>query len=128
MLHDTAHAWFQSEGRSAWATCPLTQNGVLRIVGHRQYPGIQGGPSAVAPLLADMFQLAGHEFWPDDISLLESSRVGTSRLLTPAQVADSYLLALAVAHHGRLATMDAHLVPDPVHGGPVALHLIRSRA
>ncbi len=128
MLHDAAHAWFASEGRAAWATCPLTQNGVLRIVGHRQYPGVEGGPSAVAPLLADMLLLAGHEFWPDDISLLESSRVEASRLLTPAQVADSYLLALAVAHHGRLATMDMHLIPDAVHGGLAGLHLIRPRA
>jgi len=32
--HDTAHVWFASTGSHSWATCPLTENGVLRIVGH----------------------------------------------------------------------------------------------
>ena len=32
--HDRAHRWFAGRGQKAWATCPLTENGVLRIVGN----------------------------------------------------------------------------------------------
>lgn len=44
--HDTAHAWFAEEGHTAWATCPLTENGVLRIIGHPRYPNSPGSPAA----------------------------------------------------------------------------------
>jgi len=41
--HDAAHAWFASTGQHSWATCPLTENGVLRIVGHENL-AIKGHP------------------------------------------------------------------------------------
>lgn len=76
------------------------------------------------PLIAGLRQLPGHVFWPDDISLLDEKRIDTARLLSSAQVTDSYLLALACAHGGRLASFDRRLVVDAVRGGAQALHLI----
>ena len=122
--HDRAHEWFAATGRKAWATCPLTENGVLRIVGHARYQNSPGTPAAVAKLLTTLCALPGHEFWPDDITLLDSKRVDGSRLLDSAQVTDSYLLALASAHGGQLATFDQRLVTDAVVNGTKALHLI----
>ena len=123
--HDRAHAWFRSAGQKAWATCPLTENGVMRIVGHPRYPNSPGSPAAVAHLLASFRELHGHAFWPDDLSLLDPERVEPARLLESAQVTDSYLLALACAHKGQLATLDRRLIPDAVINGAQALHLIR---
>ena len=122
--HDTAHAWFEHEGAPAFATCPLTENGLLRIVGHPRYPSSPGTPSAVAPTLAALRQLPGHHFWPDDISLMDSQRIHIQRLLSHGQVTDSYLLALAIAHGGQLATLDRRLVVDAVAGGTAGLCLI----
>jgi toxin-antitoxin system PIN domain toxin len=122
--HETAHQWFAGDGHRAWATCPLTENGLLRIVGHARYPNSPGTPSAVAASLAGMRALPGHRFWPDDISLVDASRVDTARLLHFAQVTDSYLLALAHAHGGRLATFDRKLVVDAVRGGALSLRVI----
>jgi len=122
--HDRAHEWFAAQGHEAWATCPLTENGVLRIVGHPRYPNSPGTPAAAAELMAVLRGLGGHEFWPDDESLLDSQRIDSSRLLNSGQVTDSYLLALACAHDGQLATFDHHLVTDAVNGGAQALHLI----
>jgi len=68
--------------------------------------------------------LGGHEFWPDEASLLDMQRVDTSRLLDSGQVTDTYLLALARAHGGQLDTLDHHLVTDAVIGGAQALHRI----
>ena len=122
--HDTAHEWFANEGRHHFATCPLTENGVLRIVSHPRYPNCSNTPAAVAPLMAGLCALPGHEFWPDDISLLTSQELDVSRLLGFAQVTDTYLLALAVVHAGKLASFDRRLVTEGVHRGTQSLHLI----
>jgi hypothetical protein len=68
--------------------------------------------------------LPQHIFWPDDISLLDANRLNATRLLTSAQVTDSYLLALARAHAGKLATFDRRLIADAVPNGARSLHLI----
>jgi uncharacterized protein len=47
-----------------------------------------------------------HEFWPDDVSLLDSDVADSSRIHGPRQLTDIYLLALAVRHEGRLVTFD----------------------
>lgn len=69
-------------------------------------------------------KIPGHAFWPDDITLLDSTRVDITRLVTTAQVTDSYLLALAIAHKGKLATFDRRLISNAVHNGTQALHVI----
>ena len=122
--HDRAHDWFAAQGKQAWATCPLTENGVLRIVGHARYPNSPGTPAAVAELVAILRALGGHEFWPDDVTLFDNQSIDSARLLDSGQVTDSYLLALAVAHGGQLATFDRHLVTDAIIDGAKALHLI----
>ncbi len=122
--HEAAHRWFARTGRRHFATCPITENGLLRIVGHPKYPNSPGPPSAVAPALAALRALPGHEFWPDAVSLADDSVVDASRLSGHAQVTDAYLLALAVARSGRLASLDRRLVADAVAGGREALELI----
>jgi hypothetical protein len=122
--HDAAHDWFARTGSHSWATCPLTENGVIRIVSHPRYPGNPGPPGAIADLLGRLCVLPGHTFWPDDVSLLDASRIDNSRLLSHTQVTDTYLLALARAHHGTLATFDRRLVIAAVPGGAESLHVI----
>ena len=97
----------------------------MRIVGHPRYPNSPGSPAAVAHLLASFRGLPGFAFWPDDLSLLDREHVDPARLLESAQVTDSYLLALARAHQGQLATLDQRLIPDAVIHGAQALHVIR---
>ena len=123
--HDRAHVWFAAKGQKAWATCPLTENGVLRVVGHPRYPNSPGSPAAVAELLFTFRKLPGHVFWSDDLSLFDREHVNAARLLGSAHVTDTYLLALARMHHGQLATFDQNIVTDAVIDGPKVLHLIR---
>jgi uncharacterized protein len=122
--HDRAHKWFAAMGKRAWATCPLTENGVVRIVGSARYPNSPGTPAAVADLVSKLRGVGGHTFWPDDISLFDSKRIDADRLLDSAQVTDTYLLALAAAHRGQFSTFDRHLVANAVFDGSAALHLI----
>ena len=122
--HERAHAWFEATGSRAWATCPLTENGVVRIVGHARYPSCPGTPAAVAGLMTRLCAHPGHAFWPDTLSLLDDRVIRQTRLLDSGQITDSYLLALARAHEGRLATLDRRLVIDAVVGGLECLETI----
>ena len=124
--HDAAHRWFGATGAASWATCPLTENGVIRIVGHPKYPNSAGSPAAAAPIVARLRTLPGHVFWCDDLSLLGSVLVDPARIMTPTQVTDTYLLALAVANDGQLATFDRRLSPNAVRRGRAALHVIEA--
>lgn len=122
--HDEAHAWFSRVGKRNFATCPITENSLLRIVGHPKYPNSPGPPSFVTKLLAAFRELPGHHFWPDKISIADSSHVDVRLLSSHSRVTDSYLLALARSYRGRLATMDHKLAPDAVRNGAVSLELI----
>lgn len=123
--HDAAHRWFERSGHKAFATCPLTENGLIRIVGHPKYPNSPGPPSTVLPALAAIRGLPGHRFWPDDISIADAGFFTPELLTSHSRVTDSYLLALAHAHGGRLATMDQKLVTEVVPEGRRALETIR---
>jgi uncharacterized protein len=122
--HTSAHQWFEVKGKRAWASCPLTENAVLRIVGNGRYPNSPGTPAAVAEALESLVSSPGHVFWPDDITLIDSRMIDVSRLLNCRQVTDTYLLALAYSHGGQFATFDRRVVTDAVRGGRQALHLI----
>ncbi len=122
--HDQVHEWFGRVGHKAFATCPITENGLLRIVGHPKYPNSPGPPSLVVAALAAIRGLPGHAFWPDSISLVESSLVDPDLLSSHSRVTDSYLLALARENKGKLATMDQKLATEVVADGKSTLTLI----
>lgn len=122
--HDQAHDWFARVGRKAFATCPLTENGLIRIVGHPKYPNSPGPPSTVLQSLTAIRGLPGHTFWPDDLSIADAEVFATELLSSQSRVTDSYLLALAHAKGGRLATMDQKLATEVVPDGKKALALI----
>jgi len=125
--HDAAHEWFEFEGGKNWATCPITQNGVVRIVGNPRYPNTPGSPAEAAAIVRKLCALEGHIFWPDDVDLFGGSPLDPAEIRTPGQVTDSYLLALAIARKGKLATFDRKLSVRAVRGGRSALHLIGGR-
>jgi len=122
--HEAAHRWFEAEGRHSWATCPLTENGVLRIVGDPRYPNSPGSPYIVAPLVKQLQNARGHTFWSDDISLLSQADIDAHCLLHSRYITDTYLLALAKSRDGTLTTFDRHLITTAVKDGKRHLHLL----
>lgn len=122
--HEQAHRWFSRMGHKSFATCPLTENGLVRIVGHPKYPNSPGPPSVVVQSLAAIRGLRGHIFWPDSISIADDDYFAPALLSSHARVTDSYLLALAHANKGRLATMDRKLATEVVPDGKAALEVI----
>ena len=124
VAHDAAHGWFGAVGHQDWATCPMTENGVMRIVGHPKYPNSPGSPAAVAAIVTGLRELSGHHFWADNLSIVASTLVDTAQILTSARVTDTYLLALAKSNGGKLATFDRRLSAVAVKGGKAVLHVI----
>jgi toxin-antitoxin system PIN domain toxin len=122
--HEQSHAWFARIGRKSFATCPLTENGLVRIVGHPKYPNSPGPPSAVVQSLLAIRNLPGHKFWPDKISIADEEYFAAGLLSSHTRVTDSYLLALAHSHAGRLATLDQKLATEVVQSGRAALEII----
>ncbi len=122
--NDRAHDWFARNAASGWASCPLTENGAIRVFGHSRYPLGPGSPAAAAQLMAGLFAHEGRAFWPNEFSLLSDPNVDCGRLGSASQVTDTYLLALAVRRGGKLATFDRRLSGIAVTGGSEALSLI----
>ena len=120
--HDRAHQWFAARGDAIWHTCPIVQNGVVRVVSHPRYPNSQPAPVVMASL-ASLAARDDHVFLPDSVSLLDSS-VHTERLLASSQVTDSYLLHLAASHDALLATFDTRIVTTAVPSGSKVLFAI----
>lgn len=121
--HAAAHEWFAAEGAS-WASCSVTENGAMRIMSHPRYGNAVASTAIAAELLAELCSQPGHVFWPGDLCLLDSPLIDRQRLLASGQVTDTWLLALAVQHGGRLATFDKRLVTDAVKGGAAVRHVI----
>lgn len=114
--HEVAHAWFGRHRGSGWATCPLTENGLLRVLSS---PAYRAQPLLAAELVERLaaFRASGdHCFWPDDLSLCDRARFASGLPIAHRQITDIYLLALAVARDGRLATFDRSIPLGPVAG------------
>lgn len=114
-LHAPAIEWFKQHGHQGWASCPITQNGCVRIMSHPGYSNTQP-PHAIMTRLGEATQQPEHEFWPDSVSLLHPEVADSSRIHGPRQLTDIYLLALAVQHGGRLVTFDKAIALDAVRG------------
>ncbi len=113
--HPHAMAWFRSHAKSGWASCPITQNGCLRVMSHSSYPNALQ-VRAVKARLAEATTSELHEFWADELSLLDARVADFSRIQGPRQLTDIYLLALAVKHGGRFVTFDSGIALDAVRG------------
>lgn len=119
--HLAAHDWLSANIEAGWASCPITQNGCIRIMSQTAYPGSLPA-SAIAKRLGAAMETPWHTFWPASISLVDGTAVNWSGVLGSRQVTDVYLLALAVRHGGRLVTFD-RAVPLRAVAGASARHL-----
>lgn len=120
-FHEAANRWFYAESQRCWLTCPITENGTVRIIGLPKYPRSQ--PVHVA--LESLRTLTGvgrHEHIADDVSLLGLD-VDPRRMRSSGQVTDTYLALLAHAHDARLATFDRRISTAAL-GVPAAIYQI----
>lgn len=120
--HAAATHWLTLHRASGWASCPLTENGCIRVVSSPGYTSPRP-----ARQVADMLALGAgngdHEYWADSVSLVRDPALRWDRVLSSRQLTDCYLLALAVAHAGRLVTFD-HSIPRSAVPAATAAQLV----
>lgn len=104
--HELAHRWFAHERSAGWATCPLTENGFVRVLSNPAYPGRGTTPNDGIHRLSRFRESGNHIFWPDMLSICESSIIRSSHIGSHQRLTEIYLLALAVENGGRFATFD----------------------
>ncbi len=121
--HDTAHDWFAESRGHGWATCPLTENGVVRILSNRSYSPTAEPPGRIVDRLRTFCASGDHVFWADDVSLRDGDLCVADALVSHRQITDMYLLGLAKRHGGRLASFD-RAIPVAAVGGGVADDLV----
>ncbi len=105
-------------------TCPITENGFVRIFANPTYttdPGIL--PDAIAQLRR-IRSIRGHTFITDDVGICDSRLIPGIDKATPKQLTDLYLLALAVRHSIHFVTMNTRIPARLVTGGSDACLVI----
>lgn len=122
-LFDDAHQFSERantfiETRSVQiATCPLIENGVIRVMSSPSYS--RRGALTMQQVRQKLRQACSqidHAFWPDDVSLRDDDLFDFTRVHGHNQITDLYLLGLSVRHGGCLATFDQAIGLSSVRG------------
>jgi toxin-antitoxin system PIN domain toxin len=122
-VHHTKVAdWFWTHHVEGWATCPITENAFIRILGHVNYPNGPQSVDAARSLLSALCAQAGHQFWADTISLRKLDRY--PKLPASKHLTDYYLLASSVEKRAQLVTLDQRISPSMIVGGDAALNVL----
>lgn len=123
VLSERANAFIETPGLRI-ATCPLIENGVIRVMNLPGY-GRRGavGLKVVRDRLVEACNQLDHEFWADDISLRDDRHADFTRVHGHNQITDLYLLGLAVSHGGVLTTFD-QAIPIGAVAGAAARHVL----
>ncbi len=116
-FHARAHSWLKAEKKIAWASCPLTENGVLRIMSNPGYdPVRKHSLQQLAAQLRIFIEKTDHEFWEDKLSMLNDSVFALDYTYSYRHLTDSYLLALATVNQGCFVTFDQSIILSWVKG------------
>ena len=103
--HMRARTWSQSHIEAGRASCPLTPNSCIRMLPHQAIPAKSLRPVSLR-VYAPLRKTPWHEFWPDDVSLLDLKSIEWRQVRGSRQLTDVYLLSLAVHRSGCLVTFD----------------------
>ena len=114
--HDLAHDWFADNRADGWATCPVTENGLVRVLANPAYGSVVTRPAELVARLRRFCASGHHEFWPDVVSLRDQAVFDPAFFAGHRQVTDVYLLGLARKKGGRLVTFDGAIPLKAVRG------------
>jgi toxin-antitoxin system PIN domain toxin len=114
--HDLAHDWFADHRAAGWATCPITQAGLVRVVTNPAYRADPPRPAVVIDLLRRFCSSGQHHFWAANVSLVDEAVFDMGAIHGHRQLTDLYLLGLARKMGGALATFDRTITKSAVKG------------
>lgn len=115
--HDLAHDWFALNRHAGWATCPVTENGFLRVLSSPTYGSPIARPAELVQRLQRFCASGQHHFWADSVSFRDDTLFNSSFATSYHHLPDLYLLGLAAKMGGRLATFDRRIPVRAIVGG-----------
>lgn len=104
--HVHAGRWFAAHATKAWATCPITQAALVRVLSNPAFSPHALTPGDALLVLKQNLELPGHQFWGDVLTVREALERIPTKLTGHQQITDAYLVGLAIHNHGKLATLD----------------------
>ncbi len=115
--------WFTSNAREGWSTCPITENGLVRVMSLPRYPSGRRSPREITERLQMLKADYGstHYFWPDEVSLTDESLFRLEYITGSRLVTDAYLLGLAAKHGSKLVSFDRTLPWQAIRNGTAGL-------
>jgi uncharacterized protein len=104
--HDIAHDWFVDHRANGWATCAITENGLVRVLSTPSYRS--GAVRSVDALerLRGFCESTDHTFWDRSVSLRDNRIFNAAALSGYRQLTDIYLLGLSKTMGGVFVTLD----------------------
>jgi toxin-antitoxin system PIN domain toxin len=104
--HERAGRWFARHAQSGWATCPITQAAMVRVLSNPSFSEQALTPPGALQVLSRNVGVSEHHFWSDSIGVREALEQMPAALTGHRQITDAYLVALAIHNKGKLATLD----------------------
>jgi toxin-antitoxin system PIN domain toxin len=127
--HEIAHDWFADHRAGGWATCSITETGIVRVLAATRGGAALMRPAELVERLQHFCSSGHHIFWPHSVSLRDENVFRPSFVRGHSQITDIYLLGLAVRMGGCLATFDRTIPLGAVVGASRdALHVISAAA
>ncbi len=109
IAHDIVHAWMESIEDFKWSSCPITENGFVRIVSNAKYTNIKSTTNEAITRLTEFMNSSNHSFWGDSVSITDPKVFSFKKQSGSKRLTDIYLIALAHQHKGKLATLDKRI-------------------
>ncbi|MCL4797040.1 MAG: hypothetical protein KJZ84_20910 [Bryobacteraceae bacterium] len=107
--HTAASKWFDQWGHESWATNPITELGVLRLLTIPNLTQSAVKPAGAAAVLKHFLQHPGHEFWTPDRKWPNAPGEIASRVQGCGQWRDLALLWHAMEKGASFVTFDQGL-------------------
>ena len=116
VMHTQATQWLARELDNGWASCPVTQNGVLRILSQPAYPNHR--PAAeVAERLAQACSHPSHQFWSDSKPLQNKNTCTIMRRIR--RTCSGHVIRVRLVTARAAQTVARSCRPDSGHRRPV---------
>ena len=119
--HDLAHDWFAEHRQDGWATCPVTEAGVVRLLANPRFHQGAIGVTAVVEKLRRLQSDRFHHWWEANISLADPRLFQLTAIRGHRQVTDVYLAGLAHSRNGTLVTFDGAVQWSAITGATPSL-------
>jgi hypothetical protein len=125
IFHRKVRAWMASHENEGWATCPITQAGLIRTISNPAFsPNAPRPAEAIHWIAESLRQNPNHHFLADDLSVSDACVESLPRLNGFKQVTDAYLLGLAIHNKARLLTLDRKMLALATEESPVRKALV----